>query len=64
MTESTHQRLLLCEKHAGIIGRQAARLVQTSPEDSLRELRLLLQAVADGRLGTCSADFCVTGDPS
>ncbi len=64
MDETTHTRLIPCEKHAAIIGRQAARLAQRADDGlALRtELLYLLEAVRKGELGQCSHDFCVTGD--
>lgn len=66
MDETTHTRLIPCEKHAAIIGRQAALQAQRADDGlALRtELLWLLEALRRGDMGTCSHDFCVTGDDS
>lgn len=64
MDESTQTRLIPCEKHAAILGRQAARMVQR-PDERLTlqwEIGALINAIRRGGLGTCSDDKCVEGD--
>jgi len=60
--KTTHERLIPCEKHAAILGREAARLIQR--REHINELRVMLAAIAAGRLGSCSHDGCIVGDDS
>ncbi len=64
MDETTHTRLIPCEKHAAIIGREAARRAQRVDDGLVirAELLRMLEAIRKGGLGECSHDFCVTGD--
>jgi hypothetical protein len=66
MQQTTHSRLIPCEKHAAVLGRHAARLAQREDDGLLirRELLYLLDALRRGDMGACSADFCVMGDDS
>jgi hypothetical protein len=63
-TQRTHLRLIPCEKHAAILGRQAARLSQRSDSGLVlrQELLTMIEAMRKGELGECSHDRCVMGD--
>lgn len=63
---TTHYRLIPCEKHAAVLGRQAARLAQREDDGLMirTELLYLLDVLRKGELGTCADDFCVMGDDS
>ena len=66
-TQSTHLRLIPCEKHAAIIGRQAARIAQRYTDSAgawaLRmEVLHLVEALVQHQMGECSEDQCIVGD--
>lgn len=64
-TQATGLRLLPCERHAAILGRQAARIVQ-QPERYWalrRDLLDMVTALRLGSMGPCSEEArCVVGD--
>ena len=61
-TQSTHLRLIPCEHHAAILGRQAALFAQRPEADLRDELLTLIAALMNHRMDACSPDQCIVGD--
>lgn len=63
MVQSTEVAVVLCEKHAAVIGRHVAAVAQDDRVTLdaamvLEYVGTVLEGLRLGRLGACSADFC------
>lgn len=60
MGNTTDPPMILCEKHAAVLGQQLAKAVQAGETLFPSEVLAYLDDIRRGDVGLCSADRCFT----